>query len=128
MGGVGGEWVKCRRWEGVWGRWMKGERAEWVRVSDNSIIDRARHTLGAHRYPSVSSEFPTRKPHAVAPGGPPEGQCKRETRLLGDWQSHAVAAGLVPKAWKTTIVDPLPTCCDTIIMHKCLTIYVNSAA
>ena len=28
----------------------------------------------------------TMKLHAVAPGGPPEGQCKREDGLLRGWQ------------------------------------------
>jgi hypothetical protein len=27
------------------------------------------------------------KLHAVAPGGPPEGQCKEEKCVLGDWYS-----------------------------------------
>ena len=40
-------------------------------------LGKAPHTLGARRAPSVSGFFYP-KPHAVAPGGPPEGQCKKE--------------------------------------------------
>jgi hypothetical protein len=45
-------------------------------------MNEARHTLGALRAPSVSDILPTWKPHAVAPGGPPEGQCRKEQELV----------------------------------------------
>jgi hypothetical protein len=58
---------------GSWGKVDGRGKGGGVRVPDNSIIDRTRHTLGARRAFSVSSVVPTWKRHAVAPGGPPEG-------------------------------------------------------
>ena len=64
-------------------------------------------TQGALRAPCVlpfTHSCPPLKLHAVAPGGPPEGECEKENRLLGE--SQPVAAGC---ACGTTIVTSTPS-------------------
>ena len=72
------------------------------------------YTLGARRAPSVCRATPISpsppKLHAVAPGGPPEGQCEKENHLPG-WMSRIeiserVNSGLLAKPLLITFAQP----------------------